>query len=69
MNIGSSYEAHGPHCLDPSGEDSALLQHALIHPSAWKVHSEKMNFRFTEFSEVRVAPVRRFVPLCGVPGA
>jgi hypothetical protein len=28
-----------------------------------------MNFAFTEFSEVRVAAVRRFVPLCGVPGA
>src|SRR5215217_168357 len=29
----------------------------------------KANFAITEFSEVRVAPVRRFVPLCGVPGA
>jgi hypothetical protein len=25
----------------------------LIHRSAWKGYSQKLNFRFTEFSEVR----------------
>jgi hypothetical protein len=25
-----------------------------IHPSAWKMHSPKANFRFTEFSKVQL---------------
>jgi hypothetical protein len=25
-----------------------------IHPSAWKGNSQKLNFRFTEFSEVQL---------------
>jgi hypothetical protein len=32
--------------------DGPLL-HALIHPSVWNAYSRKLNFRFTEFSEVR----------------
>jgi len=35
-----------------AGEAPALLR-ALMHRSAWKVNSAKLNFRFTEFSEVR----------------
>jgi hypothetical protein len=27
---------------------------SLIHPSAWKVNSAKLDFRLTEFSEVRL---------------
>jgi hypothetical protein len=30
---------------------------ALIHPSAWKVNSAKLDFRFTEFSEVHTIPI------------
>jgi hypothetical protein len=26
-----------------------------IHPSAWKGNSQKLNFRFTEFSEVQLS--------------
>jgi hypothetical protein len=42
-----------------------LVLLALIHRSAWKWNSQKLNFRFTEFSEVRTAPVlHRAVFLC-----
>src|SRR5215216_3721138 len=27
---------------------------SIMHPSAWKVNSPKLDFRFTEFSEVQV---------------
>ena len=30
----------------------------LIHRSAWKVISAKLNFALTQFSEVRIAPVQ-----------
>jgi hypothetical protein len=30
---------------------------ALIHPSAWKKNSRKLNIRFTEFSEVQTIPI------------
>jgi hypothetical protein len=34
--------------------DRALVP---IHPNAWKENSPKLNFRFTEFSEVRLKGV------------
>jgi hypothetical protein len=37
---------HDPHI--GRSPQSALL-YALIHPSAWKVNSAKLNFRFTAF--------------------
>ena len=30
---------------------------AYFHTSAWKVNSQKFNFRFTEFSEVALAVI------------
>ena len=32
--------------------EALTLPLTLIHRSAWKVNSAKLNFRFTEFSEV-----------------
>ena len=31
------------------------MHETLIHPSAWKRISQKLNFHLTEFSEVRIA--------------
>jgi hypothetical protein len=39
------------------------LTQALIHRSAWKVNSQKLDFRFTEFSEVEVAGRLSYVNL------
>jgi hypothetical protein len=39
-----------------------LLLLALIHRSAWNRNSPKLNFAFTEFSEVRIASVRSLRP-------
>src|SRR5919112_32064 len=40
-----------------------LSLYALIHRSPWKEDSPKLNFRFTEFSEVEVAGRRSYVNL------
>jgi hypothetical protein len=38
------------------------LLYTLIHPSAWNTSSPKLNFRFTEFSEVGgCSPSRRLL--------
>src|SRR5215203_5247842 len=44
----------------PKPGQSPTLLVAPIHRSAWKGYSPKLDFRFTAFSEVRIAPV-----LCG----
>jgi hypothetical protein len=40
------------HGLSPIIERNLGVLPLLIHPSAWKVNSTKLNFRFTEFYEV-----------------
>jgi hypothetical protein len=42
---------------------------ALIHPSAWKGNSQKSNFRFTAFSEVRFGELRKSGHREDAPGA
>jgi hypothetical protein len=37
-----------------------LLDHTLVHPSAWKENSPKVNFCFTGFSEVQLRNAERF---------
>ena len=41
--------------LDLAGEKAVPI--AFIHPSALKGNSPKLNFRFTEFYEVRLTPI------------
>jgi hypothetical protein len=41
----------------PGRDGGECLGQTSIHPSAWKANSAKSDFRITEFSEVRIAPV------------
>src|SRR5215213_7530234 len=63
LTPGSSTYSPTAHLLNRSTKltyDSALRSapRTAIHLSAWKANSPKLNFRFTEFSEVRIAPVQ-----------